>query len=82
MFLEGCIKTISVTELKKLSYYIDVLKTDDILITKRGKVVAVLSKPHDEYYETLARLCCCLKTTDTKEDYKEMIGDEILKRCG
>ena len=76
-------QTISVTELrKKLSYYINVLKTDDILITKCGKVVAVLSRPQNKYDEALIRLFCCLKTTDTKEDYKEMIGDEILKRCG
>ena len=76
-------ETISITELrKKLSYYINVLKTDDILITKRGKVVAVLSRPQNKYDEALIRLFCYLKTTDIKEDHKEMIGDEILKRCG
>ena len=73
---------ISVTEFrKKLNYYIDLSKTEEIAITKYGKVVAILSNDDKQYFKTLAKLCGCLKDSDTNENYKDIIGEEIIKRC-
>ena len=34
----------------------------------------------DQYYKTLDSLCGCLKDADTGEDYKSIVGDEIIKK--
>ena len=74
---------VNVTELRNnISYYITLCLTEDVQITKNGEVVAVLSNPDKKYYQTLVRLCGCLKEYDSGEDYKDMIGEEIMKRCG
>ena len=72
---------ISVTEFrKKLNYYIDLSKTEEIAITQYGKVIAILSNGDKQYFKTLTKLCGCLKDSDTDENYKDMIGEEIIKR--
>lgn len=74
---------VNVTELRNnISHYIALCLTEDVQITKNGEVVAVLSNPDKKYYQTLVRLCGCLKEYDSGEDYKDMIGEEIMKRCG
>lgn len=35
-----------------------------------------------EYEKTLNSLCGCLEEHDTGEDFKDIIGDEIMKRSG
>ena len=72
---------VNVTEFRrKLPHYIKLCSTEEILITKRGKVVAVLSNPDSSYYNTLFKLYGCLE--DGGENYNDMIGEEIMKRCG
>ena len=74
---------ISITEFRNnISYYIKLCQTEDLYITKNGKTIAVLSSADKHYYATLERLCGCLQENDTGENYKDMIGNEILKRCG
>lgn len=74
---------VNVTEFRNnIFHYIELSATEDVHVTKNGKVVAILSNPDKKYYETLLRLYGCLKEGDTGEDYKEMIGQEIMKRCG
>lgn len=74
---------VNVTEFRNNIFtYIDLCLTEDVQITKNGKVVAILSNPDKEYYQTLIRLCGCLNDGDTGEDYKDMIGEEIMRRCG
>lgn len=74
---------VNVTEFRKnIFYYLDLSSKENIHITKNGNVVAVLSKPNGSYYDNLVSLCGCLKENDTGEDYDEMIGKEILKKCG
>ena len=76
-------KTISVTEFRNnLAHYINLSQKHDIAITKNGEVVAVLSKPDNNYYQALIKLCGCLKDVDNKESYEDIIGDEILRKCG
>lgn len=65
-----------------LSYYVNLCLKEEVLITKNGEIVAVLSNPDDKYYQTLIKLCGCLKDADSGENYKDMIGEEIMKRCG
>lgn len=74
---------INITEFRKnFSHYIKLCEKEDICVTKNGETVAVLSNPDKKYYQTLFELCGCLKEKDTGENYKDIIGDEIMKRCG
>ena len=74
---------VNVTEFRNnISHYIGLCSTEDVKITKNGEVVAVLSGPDSQYYQTLVKLCGCLEKTDDGSDYKDMIGEEIMKRCG
>ena len=74
---------VNVTEFRKnVFHYIDLCSHEEVHVTKNGEVVAVLSSPDKSYYEALYRLCGCLKDVDNGKDYKEMIGEEILKKCG
>ena len=70
---------------KHFTYYLNLSSKEDIYLTKRGKVVAVLTKPNEadvRYYETLHHLEGILADYDTGEDYDTMIGNEIMRRCG
>ena len=74
---------INVTEFRKnIFHYIDLCSNEEVEITKNGDVVAVLSGPDSQYYDTLIRLCGCLAEGDDGSDYKDMIGEEIMRRCG
>lgn len=74
---------VNVTEFRNnISHYIELCLAEDVCVTKNGETVAVLSSPDKKYYQTLIKLCGCLKEGDTGEDYKDMIGEEIMKRCG
>ncbi len=75
-------RRVNVTEFRNsLSHYIELSSKEEIHITKNGEVVAVLSSPNTNYYQTLTKLCGCLKD-DSDDEYKDMIGEEIMKRCG
>ena len=75
-------RQVNVTEFRNnIFHYIELCSTEEVRITKNGKVVAILSSPDVKYYETLMRLYGCLKDGDTGENYKDMIGEEIAKRC-
>ena len=74
---------VNVTEFRKnIFHYIELCATEDIQVTNNGEVVAVLSNPDKEYYQKLFRLYGCLEEYDTGEDYDDMIGEAILKKCG
>lgn len=74
---------VDVNEFKNNVYhYIDLCSSEEIIITKDDEEVAVLFYPYTKYYQTLERLKGCLKDGDTGEDYKDMIGEEIARRCG
>ena len=74
---------VNVTEFRNnIFHYIEMCSKEEVSITKNGEIVAVLSGPDTAYYQTLIRLCGCLKDHDTGEDYDDMIGEEIMKRCG
>ena len=76
-------RCVNVTEFRKnLFHYIELCSTEDIQITNSGDVVAVLSNPDKQYCQALSELCGCLKEADTGENYDEIIGEEILKKCG
>ena len=68
--------------MNNVDHYIDLCSKGEIHITKNGNVVAILSNPDVKYFETLTRLCGCLKDYDTGENYKDMIGKEIMRKCG
>lgn len=72
---------VNITEFRKnLSHYLRLVQKEDIQITKNKEVVAILKSPNKNFYEALNRLAGCLKEFDTGEDYKDMIGEEIMKR--
>ena len=75
--------SVNVTEFRKnIFHYIELCSSDDIQVTNNGVVVAVLSNPNKKYYQSLVELCGCLKEYDTGEDYDDLIGEEIMKKCG
>lgn len=75
--------SVNVAEFRNnLSHYLGLSLQEDVLITKNGETVAVLSNPNKKYYQTLIKLCGCLKDTDTNESYEDMVGEEIMRRCG
>ena len=74
---------VNVTEFRNNIFkYLDLCLTEEVQVTRNGEVVAIVSGPDKKYYQALARLCGCLKDGDTGEDYNDMIGEEIMKRCG
>ena len=74
---------VNVTEFRNnLFHYIEKSSKEDVQITKNGEVVAILTTPDKKFYEALNRLAGCLKEFDNGEDYKDMIGEGIMKRCG
>ena len=74
---------VNVTEFRNNIFkYIELCATEEINVTKNGEVVAILSNPDAKYYQTLVKLCGCLSDGDTGEDYDDMIGEEIMRRCG
>ena len=74
---------ITATELKQnLGHYLELSKTEDIYVTKNNKIITLLTNPENKSTEGFLSLKGCMKGFDTGEDYDEMIGKEILKRCG
>lgn len=74
---------VNVTDFRNnISHYIELSLLEDIHITKNGEVVAILTNPKDKYYEALVNLCGSLQEHDDGRDYDEIIGEEILRRCG
>ena len=74
---------VNVTDFRNnISHYIELSMTEDIHVTKNGEVVAVLTSPNNGYFQKLISLCGCLKEYDSGEDYKDVIGEEIMRRCG
>ncbi len=74
---------VNVTEFRNnISHYIELCLTEQVNITRNGEVVAVLSNPDIKYYQTLVKLCGCVKEENSEEDYKDIIGEEIMRRCG
>ena len=72
---------VNITEFRKnLSHYLSLVQKEDIQITKNKEVVAILKSPDNNFYAALNRLAGCLKDIDTGEDYKDMIGEGIMKR--
>lgn len=76
---------VTATELKNnLSYYLEKSKEEDVYITKNNKVISVLINPQ---LNALYRLEGLIKELDIKEDlgdrdYKDIVGEEIMKKCG
>ena len=74
---------VNVTEFRNnIFHYIELCSKEEIQITKNGEVVAILSNPKSKSYQALFDLVGCLKESDTGEDYNDVIGEEIMKRCG
>lgn len=74
---------VNVTEFRKnIFHYIELCASEDIQVTNNGVVVAVLSNPDKKYYQSLVKLCGCLKDYDTGEDYDDLLGEGIMKKCG
>lgn len=76
-------RRINITEFRRnLSHYIDLCSTEEIQITKNGEVVAVFSGPDSKYFESLTNLYGCLQNGDDGSNYNDLIGQEIMRRCG
>ena len=74
---------VNITEFRNnIRYYIELSSREKIRITKNGKLVAILSNPKDIHYDPLISLCGSLKGYAYNDDYDDVIGKEILRKCG
>ena len=70
--------SITATELKNnLGKYLIISATEDVFITKNGKVVAKLTNPYQDRVETAKSLFGILpKNADIEESKKERLGSK------
>ena len=74
---------VTATELKNnLSYYLKLSETENVHVTKNKKVIAIISNPKTAAIQNFISMRGCLKQQDNGESYKDMIGEEIMKKCG
>lgn len=74
---------ISISEFrKKLSYYLKLSSKETINITKNGIVIATLCGADNDYYHNVIELFGCLDAEDSERNYDDLIGEEIIKKCG
>ena len=74
---------VNVTKFRNnIFHYINLCLNEEVHVTKNGEIVAILSSPDSKYYKALNSLYGCLKSGDNGEDYDDIIGEEIMKRCG
>lgn len=71
---------ITATEFKNnLGNYIDLSKTEDILITKNGKVVSMLTKPHNKL-NILNELVGKLNSEESDVKYDQIKYDYLKEK--
>ena len=74
---------ITSTELKKnLSYYLKLSEKEEVHVTKNKKVIAIIRNPKSDAFEDFMKLKGCLKVSDKDLSTEDMIGEEIMKKCG
>ena len=71
------------TELKNnLSYYLELSSREDVLVTKNGKVISVITNPNDKNFSDFMKLEGCLSKFDKGQKYDDLLKEEITKKCG
>ena len=76
---------ITSTEFKKrLNYYLELSSSEDIYITKNGRVISVLSDPHQKaFYDTLAFMDeNSSKISKVKEANDELLYEALKEKYG
>ena len=75
---------VTATELKQnLSFYLEKSMSEDVLVTKNGKVISALVNPDDRAYEEFMKLKGCLKGAIPDDmDYKDALNERVEKKCG
>ena len=63
-----------------IAHFIELSKTEEVLITQNGKVVSLLCNPEDKFVDDFRKLAGCLSPFDKGESYEEIITEEILKK--
>jgi len=72
--------TITATELKEnLGKYLELSKTEDILVTKNGKPITKLTSPYAGKMEILRSLAGSLNTDMTLKEARE---ERLAEKCG
>lgn len=70
------------TELKQnLSHYIELSQKEDVYITKNSKVISVLSNPNTKAFFDFLSLRGCLDVDGKENNYKDIVAEEIIKKC-
>ena len=74
---------VNITEFRNnISHYINLSKNEEVYVTKNGEIVAVLSNPKEAAFKKFMNMGGCLKAIDNGESYEDMIGEEVMKKCG
>lgn len=73
---------ITATELKEnLSKYLELSQTEDVYVTKNNKVITKLTNPKKDSLGRLLSFSGILGDKPKDLDYKEEIGEEIIKHA-
>lgn len=75
---------VSSTEVRNnFAHYLKLSESEDVFVTVNKEVVAVITNPKTKALEEFEKCRGYFKDIDTSNiDYKEMIGEEIMKKCG
>ena len=74
---------ISITEFRrKMSYYLSLSETEDILIMKNNKEIAALSNPHKHAFYEFLSFADSLPTSDNSKSYEELLEEALLEKNG
>ena len=73
---------ITATELKQnLSHYMELSNTEDVYVTKNGKILTILTSPRDKAFKEFMKLKGVFQgKLKEGEDYRDIIAEEMMKR--
>ena len=60
-----------------LNKYMELSQTEDVYVTKNGKVFTVLTSPDEHALKSFLKLKGCLKKCDDGSSYEDTIGKVI-----
>ena len=74
---------ITVTELKKnLGYYLELSKSEDVYVTKKGKVITLLTSPDKKSFVDIDSLVGKYNPDGKNIDYEKLLEEAIMEKCG
>ena len=76
---------IRITEIElanNLDYYLELSSGEDIYVTRGNEIISVLTNPEQKNFVEFLKLKGCLSNGYNGDCYDDVVGEEILKKCG